>query len=59
MDDHTVGPPTSGDPAGRRADRGASNGWAYGTLRRAVVTASAFHESHDCFGIDFGDVNES
>ena len=59
MDDHTrdytVGPPVSGDPTGWRADRGESNGWEHGTLRRAVVhgvrlyNAGAFHESHDCF----------
>ncbi|SEA13675.1 hypothetical protein SAMN04488065_2035 [Haloplanus vescus] len=59
MDEHTrdysVGPPTSGDPTGWRADRGASNGWEHGTLRRAVVhgvrlyNAGAFHEAHDCF----------
>jgi hypothetical protein len=59
MDDHTrdytVGPPTRGDPTGWRADRGESNGWEHGTLRRAVVhgvrlfNAGAFHESHDCF----------
>jgi hypothetical protein len=53
--DYTVGPPTSGDPTGWQADRGASNGWEHGTLRRAVVhgvrlyNAGAFHESHDCF----------
>ncbi|WP_135362589.1 DUF309 domain-containing protein [Halosimplex halophilum] len=59
MDEHTrdygVGPPTSGDPTGWRADRGASNGWEHGTLRRAVVhgvalfNAGEYHESHDCF----------
>ncbi|GAB6861235.1 DUF309 domain-containing protein [Haloplanus litoreus] len=59
MDDHTqdysVGPPVSGDPTGWRADRGPSNGWEHGTLRRAVVHGvrlyndGAFHESHDCF----------
>ena len=53
--DYTVGPPVSGDPAGWRADRGESNGWEHGTLRKAVVhgvrlyNAGAFHESHDCF----------
>ncbi|MFB6103247.1 MAG: DUF309 domain-containing protein [Haloplanus sp.] len=53
--DYTVGPPTTGDPTGWRADRGASNGWEHGTLRRAVVhgvrlyNAGAYHESHDCF----------
>ena len=56
MDDHTrdytVGPPVAGDPTGWRADRGESNGWEHGTLRRAVVhgvrlyNAGAFHESH-------------
>ena len=59
MDDHTrdytVGPPVSGDPTGWRADRGESNGWEHGTLRRTVVhgvrlfNSGAFHESHDCF----------
>ena len=59
MDDHTrdytVGPPVSGNPTGWRADRGESNGWEHGTLRKAVVhgvrlyNAGAFHESHDCF----------
>ena len=59
MDDHTrdytVGPPVSGDPTGWRADRGESNGWEHGTLRKAVVhgirlyNSGAFHESHDCF----------
>ena len=53
--DHGVGPPTSGDPAGWRADRGPSNGWEHGTLRRAVVhgvrlfNSGEYHESHDCF----------
>ncbi|MFB6139164.1 MAG: DUF309 domain-containing protein [Halosimplex sp.] len=53
--DHRVGPPTAGDPAGWRADRGASNGWEHGTLRRAVVhgvrlfNSGEYHESHDCF----------
>jgi predicted metal-dependent hydrolase len=53
--DHTVGPPVSGDPTGWRADRGESNGWEHGTLRRAVIhgvrlyNSGAFHESHDCF----------
>jgi hypothetical protein len=59
MDEHTrdpsVAPPTSGNPTGWRRDRGASNGWEHGTLRRAVVhgvrlyNAGDFHESHDCF----------
>jgi predicted metal-dependent hydrolase len=59
MNDHTqdpdVCPPTSGDPTGWQQDRGVSNGWEHGTLRRAVVhgvrlyNAGAFHESHDCF----------
>ena len=59
MDDHTrdhaVGPPTSGDPTGWRADRAASNGWEHGTLRRAVVhgvrlyNAGEYHASHDWF----------
>ncbi|WP_123537556.1 DUF309 domain-containing protein [Halosimplex salinum] len=53
--DHGVGPPTSGEPTGWRADRGPSNGWEHGTLRRAVVhgvrlfNSGAYHESHDCF----------
>lgn len=59
MDDHTrdysVGPPSSGNPTGWRADRATSNGWEHGTLRKAVVhgvrlyNGDAFHESHDCF----------
>ena len=61
--DHTVGPPVSGDPTGWRADRGESNGWEHGTLRKAVVhgvrlyNTGAFHESHDCFEIDFRSTN--
>ena len=53
--DNTVSPPTSGDPTGWRRDRGESNGWEHGTLRRAVLHGVAlynsgeFHESHDCF----------
>ena len=53
--DHTVAPPVSGDPTGWRAERGESNGWEHGTLRKAVVhgvrlyNSGAFHESHDCF----------
>jgi hypothetical protein len=48
--DHGVGPPRSGDPTGWRADRGESNGWEHGTLRKAVLhgvrlyNAGAFHE---------------
>ncbi|MFB6130907.1 MAG: DUF309 domain-containing protein [Salinigranum sp.] len=59
MNDHTrdqgVAPPISGNPTGWRCDRGESNGWEHGTLRRAVIhgvrlyNAGAFHESHDCF----------
>ncbi len=59
MNEHTrdagVGPPTRGNPAGWRADRGRSNGWEHGTLRRAVIhgvrlyNAGEFHDSHDCF----------
>jgi len=59
MDEHThdpdVPPPTSGDPTGWQQDRGVSNGWEHGTLRRAVVhgvrlyNAGEYHESHDCF----------
>ena len=59
MDEHTrdfdVSPPISGDPTGWRANRGASNGWEHGTLRRAVVhgirlfNSGEYHESHDCF----------
>jgi uncharacterized protein len=53
--DYTVAPPISGEPTGWSPDRGESNGWEHGTLRRAVVhgvrlfNAEAFHESHDCF----------
>jgi len=59
MNDHTrdpnVGPPVSGNPTGWRQERGVSNGWEHGTLRRAVVhgvrlyNSGAYHESHDCF----------
>lgn len=59
MDDHTrddtVGPPISGNPAGWDPNRGASNGWEHGTLRRATIhgvrlfNSGAYHESHDCF----------
>ena len=59
MDEHTrddsVGPPTEGDPSGWSADRGPSNGWKNGTLRRALIhsvrlyNSGAYHESHDCF----------
>jgi predicted metal-dependent hydrolase len=59
MDDHTrdesVGPPISGTPTGWDADRGPSNGWEHGTLRRATIhgvrlfNSGAYHESHDCF----------
>ncbi|WP_306058457.1 DUF309 domain-containing protein [Natronococcus wangiae] len=53
--DHTVAPPITGSPTGWNSDRGESNGWEHGTLRRAVVHGvrlfndRAFHESHDCF----------
>jgi predicted metal-dependent hydrolase len=53
--DHTVPPPTGGNPTGWDAGRAASNGWEHGTLRRAAVhgvrlyNAGEFHESHDCF----------
>ena len=53
--DHSVAPPLDGDPAGWQADRGESNGWEHGTLRKAVLhgvrlfNAGAYHESHDCF----------
>ncbi|MES3161621.1 MAG: DUF309 domain-containing protein [Halorubrum sp.] len=59
MDDHTrdttVAPPLHGNPSGWRRERGESNGWEHGTLRRAVVNGvrlfndGAYHESHDCF----------
>jgi hypothetical protein len=59
VDEHTtdpsIPPPTAGDPTGWRRERGESNGWEHGTLRRAVIhgvrlyNAGAFHESHDCF----------
>lgn len=57
--DYTVAPPTSGEPTGWDPDRGASNGWEHGTLRRAVVHGvrlfndGAFHESHDCFELEW------
>ncbi|WP_222918870.1 DUF309 domain-containing protein [Natrinema sp. SYSU A 869] len=53
--DHTVGPPTSGNPTGWCREQAESNGWKHGTLRRAVIHGVAlfnsgdFHESHDCF----------
>jgi predicted metal-dependent hydrolase len=53
--DHSVGPPTAGNPTGWRRERPESNGWKHGTLRKAVLhgvrlyNAGAFHESHDCF----------
>jgi len=53
--DDTVGPPTTGEPAGWHPTRGASNGWEHGTLRRATIhgvrlyNAGDYHESHDCF----------
>ncbi len=59
MDDHTrdatVAPPVSGNPTGWRRERGESNGWEHGTLRRAVINGvrlyndGSYHESHDCF----------
>jgi hypothetical protein len=59
MDDHTVDPevppPRAGDPTGWSAERGPSNGWEHGTLRRAtehgvrLFNAGEFHASHDCF----------
>jgi predicted metal-dependent hydrolase len=59
VDEHTtdpsIPPPTSGTPTGWDADRGPSNGWEHGTLRRAVIhgvrlyNSGAFHEAHDCF----------
>jgi len=53
--DHTVAPPTRGDPAGWSANHPESNGWEHGTLRRTVVhgvrlyNSGAYHEAHDCF----------
>ena len=53
--DATVGPPTSGAPAGWEPTRAASNGWEHGTLRRATVhgvrlyNSGAYHAAHDCF----------
>jgi len=59
MNEHTrdpyVAPPISGDPTGWQQDRGQSNGWEHGTLRRAVIhgvrlyNSGEYHESHDCF----------
>ncbi|ELY66425.1 DUF309 domain-containing protein [Natronococcus jeotgali] len=57
--DYSVAPPTSGEPTGWDPDRGESNGWEHGTLRRAVVHGvrlfndGAFHESHDCFELEW------
>lgn len=63
MNNHTqdpnVGPPVSGNPTGWRQDRGMSNGWEHGTLRRAVIhgvrlyNSGDFHESHDCFEVEW------
>jgi predicted metal-dependent hydrolase len=60
MDEHTsdpsVGPPRRGDPTGWIPAEGR---WEHDTLRRAVVhgvrlyNAGAFHESHDCFEIEW------
>ncbi|MBP2250603.1 putative metal-dependent hydrolase [Halarchaeum solikamskense] len=59
MDDHTrddaVAPPIGDSPAGWSRERRPSNGWAHGTLRRAVVhgvrlyNAGDYHAAHDCF----------
>lgn len=57
--DHTVGPPTSGNPIGWQRERAVSNGWEHGSLRRAVIhgvrlyNAGEFHESHDCFEVEW------
>ncbi|WP_254764179.1 DUF309 domain-containing protein [Natrinema marinum] len=53
--DNTVSPPITGSPTGWCAERGESNGWEHGTLRRAVIHGVAlynsgeYHDSHDCF----------
>jgi len=63
--DHTVAPPTSGDPTGWSGQRPESNGWEHGTLRRATVhgvalyNAGEYHESHDCFENVWLSVNKS
>ncbi|MFB6296727.1 MAG: DUF309 domain-containing protein [Halobacteriales archaeon] len=54
--DDTVAPPSSGTPTGWLPDAGR---WEHGTLRRATVhgvrlyNAGAFHESHDCFEVEW------
>jgi predicted metal-dependent hydrolase len=54
--DPTVGPPVSGNPTGWNPDTGE---WEHATLRRAVVhgvalyNSGAFHESHDCFEVEW------
>ena len=60
MNDHTrdpsVGPPASGNPTGWNPERAE---WEHATLRRAVIhgvrlfNSRAFHESHDCFEIEW------
>ena len=59
MDDHTRDPtvdPPAGNPTGWQADQSR---WTHATLRRAVVhgvrlyNAGEFHESHDCFEIEW------
>jgi hypothetical protein len=60
MDDHTsdgtVGPPARGTPTGWLPSAGR---WEHDTLRRATVhgvrlfNAGEFHESHDCFEIEW------
>jgi predicted metal-dependent hydrolase len=60
MDEHTndasVGPPPQGDPTGWDA---AAERWEHATLRRAVehgvalFNAGAYHESHDCFEVEW------
>jgi len=58
MDNHTRDPsvdPPPGDPTGWRED----GRWEHATLRRATVhgvrlyNAGAYHESHDCFEIEW------
>ena len=60
MNDHTrdpsVGPPVSANPTGWNPETGR---WEHATLRRAVIhgvrlyNSGAFHESHDCFEIEW------
>lgn len=62
MDEHTRDPgvaPPLGNPTGWNHTPGGGGYWEHATLRRAVehgvrlFNASAYHESHDCFEIEW------